>query len=824
VRRRYLALALLCAGAASPPPPPWAEARGDLDGDGKSESARLDRDGTLVVSGADGREIQRVKLPDAARISRASLRFVPAEDRVVVHARAEFGKGNADEVVIARDGVVFDGRTGPSDDGERSERLRVDEGGVVRWQTAPGFSRCDGNDLLFAERWDFAGRRFRAVVVDVPPGKMARTSASPPPETPARPLGLFRFVAASTDATGERRADMLGAPRELEDDAPATVWHAGEGGAATGAWATARAEAGAARVTALRVTSSAPPASVAVILGPAPDQTFRASLAPGTQWIVLPEAAATSCVSIVVARPRAGENILGEVAIYTDAEGARGLAQLITAVAELRPDVDGAARLLISRGQEAADEVAAALPTATGEGRRRLVQVLAAIRAPSTAPALGHALETAAAEDRATIVAALAQLGTRGLDEARRILGDASQSSEARGDAALVLGQLSADATLASSAIDSLVAAAGKGDAPLRRAIMTALSMASSTAAGASRVAAALRATAEPEAAGDLARALASGAARLPEDARAPAADAIQHAWIDAHAFALRLRLVRAMGALGDERLSPSLAAAARDADEVLRAEAVAMAAALPNGLAPARAAMGDADPGVRHAAAEALAAHAEPSSLPLFENSLAHDGWPLVRHAAAEGLGAGCAKKLWPAPPPLSRAVVGDGKSLEAADASDDVRRASLAALGRCADAPSSTFETALADRRQSPSLRELAGALVARRGGPRAAAVLAHALVDVLSDPAADERLASLAAHLVRALATTGDTTRPTLEALGNAANEPMSPDVRAAAMETIGKLCPTGAAAALRKGAADADGRVVRAANNALARCNR
>ena len=60
--------------------------------------------------------------------------------------------------------------------------------------------------------------------------------------------------------------------------------------------------------------------------------------------------------------------------------------------------------------------------------------------------------------------------------------------------------------------------------------------------------------------------------------------------------------------------------------------------------------------------------------------------------------------------------------------------------------------------------------------------------------------------------------------LVALGEAANEPLSPAVRTAAMETIGKLCPDGAAPALQKGARDPDGGVQRAAKAAQERCHR
>jgi HEAT repeat protein len=73
-------------------------------------------------------------------------------------------------------------------------------------------------------------------------------------------------------------------------------------------------------------------------------------------------------------------------------------------------------------------------------------------------------------------------------------------------------------------------------------------------------------------------------------------------------------------------------------------------------------------------------------------------------------------------------------------------------------------------------------------------------------------------------RALARTGDTSHPVLVALGEAANEPLSPAVRAAAMDTIGRLCPEGAGEALHKGAKDPDSAVTRAARAALERCHR
>jgi hypothetical protein len=324
--------------------------------------------------------------------------------------------------------------------------------------------------------------------------------------------------------------------------------------------------------------------------------------------VTLPPTAPTACVSFVVERARPGDNALAELAIYSDVEGPEGLQRLVTAVTELRPDVDGAARLLVARGAEAATLIAATLPTAQGQGRHRLIQVLAEIRSPASAPALGRALETAAPDDRATLVEALGQLGGAGFGEGKRLLEDRSQSSEARADAATILGAIAvADPQKTDPAIDLLLAAAGQGDPSLRQAVMAALARTVAEARGASgRIAAALTATlGRHEVAGDVARALATGAARLPLAERAAAAAALAQAWPAARGdFAFALRLVRAMGTLGDAQLLPTLTAASDERDEVLRAEAITAAAALPDGLAPAVAHLGDANAGVRRAAA----------------------------------------------------------------------------------------------------------------------------------------------------------------------------------------------------------------------------
>lgn len=803
---------LLAAQAA--PPPPLCQATGDLDGDGIREVARVERDGAVVITDREGRERLRAKLPSGGPLLTARLAFVRVEDHVVAYAQAPLGRGRQAEAVLGAQGPIYLGRTGPVGDGERSERLRVDGAGVVRWQTSPGFSRCDGNDLLFPERWDFAQRRFRPVLVDVPTGRPLAASRRPPAGLDTAPLGLFRFEAESTDGGSERRADRLGAPRELDDGQAATSWSAGAGGAARGAWATARTQVPEARVRAIKVLGGeAAPRSLRLILGPSSDQHYTVKLASGATWVALPTPEPTACLSVVVDEPGPRQNRLAEVAIYTDMDGKEGLSRLVEEVAELRPGADGAAHLLAGRGQEAARAIAAALPTSQGEGRRRLLQSLVAIGAPEAAPALGRALETAEAADRPMLVEALVKLGPAGAAEAARIYGDETQTAQARIDAAAVLGRTEAD----DAGTRALLDGAGRGEPPVRQATMDALSR--RFAAAHEPLKTALLAGGPEERIGDLARALGMAARRGPVPPDAGAALLTTWKKTAPSRFALRLRLVRAMGDLADVNLLPALSEAAGDAEPVLRQAAVRAAAAIHGGQALVQRAAKDADPGVRRVAFTTLGGGGQ--AVELGVAALGHDGWPMVRQAAAEGLGSACSSAQ--ATGALVRAVSGQGKSMRGADAADEVRRASLASLGRCAGVPTATFATILTERRQPPSVRELAATLVARRGGPEAGRALAKALDDVLSDPAADERSAGLAVACTRALAQAGDRSEPVLKALGEAANEPMSAQVRAAAMTTIGELCPAGAGEALRKGAEDNDRSVAAAAKAGLASCH-
>jgi HEAT repeat protein len=255
------------------------------------------------------------------------------------------------------------------------------------------------------------------------------------------------------------------------------------------------------------------------------------------------------------------------------------------------------------------------------------------------------------------------------------------------------------------------------------------------------------------------------------------------------------------------------------DANEILRWAAVEALTRLPGDERQAAllAATRDPDPRVRRTAVAGLGAPLNAEAAQAAERLLLDDRWPMVRRAAAESLGNGCA--IASVTPALERSVAGQG-SLKA-DPTEEVRRAALVSLGHCAP-KSPAIARALKSRAQPVAVRELAAALVARAGGPDAAPALAAAIDSVLGDPNADERTLGLVVACLRALQKTGDTSRPILEALGEASSEPSSPAIRATAQETIGKLCPDGASAAFKRGLKDADATVRRATENAKRVC--
>lgn len=814
-----VAIGLLFAGRdagarPAPPPPHLAEARGDSDGDGTPERVRLLRTGEVVVEDLAGRERARVALPVGAEpLASGAIAIVAVEGKPVVHARARTRAGRVYEAVLGGGRPLVVEQTGPIGDGERAVHLKVQADGIWRWQTSPTIRRCDGEERLYLERWD--GGAFRPVEPPVPSGTPLEARETRPDGLPAAPVGLFSFTAASTAAHADRRADRLAAPQELADGKLATTWTGGRGD-----WVVARARDASRRVTALHLRLGGAPKPLAILVEGARYVTRPAAR---DVWVVLPGGKATACVALVTLEP---ETVLAEVDVYTEADvGKTALGGLADELARGGPGADGAVEALTHGGAEAARAIAAKLPTATGVGRRRLVDILAALGEPEGAAALAAALKTASAEERDLIVDGLARLGGAATAHVAPIYADAGQAEEARGDAARVLGRIAEGGD--GAALEPLLGGAGAGGAALRQATREALAGAGAAQPKAREALQAALARAGGDAQlGDLGRALGTAVHKAEAQAQAQATEALVAAYGRAEGFEARLRLLRALGQAAGAGAAPLLERVAREeADEVLRFAAVQAAAQLgAPGRAILRAAADDRDPRVRRAALEGLAPVAEAADRTRLARALAADGWPLVRKGVAEGLALSCAlgRGDGATTAALERAAAGDPAGT-GADPSEETRRAALVALGKCAPR-SPAFARALGQRSAPPAVREVAAALLVKGGHPEAGKRIAEVLLDVLGDPASDERAAGFAVQLVRALGRTRDGSRPVLEALGAASNEPTSPAIRAAAMESIGALCPDGAREALDRGRQDPDGLVRRAAEAARARCAR
>ncbi|MSP61746.1 MAG: hypothetical protein EXR72_15710 [Myxococcales bacterium] len=847
MRLRLQLLALGCLGAA-----PSSAVVEDLDGDQRPEQIAVDEAGALVVTGGDGRRWGEVPPPGGAvRLAReaATMKVVRVRGAVYVHARAPVrGAPAAVETVALVEGTttgtegatadrlplplagggrgegsallraVYSGVTGPvGRDGERAERLRVDGEGVLRYQTAAGVDRCDGFDLLFPELYDPSAARFRRVSIAPPEGPPLRALAVVPPAFADAPLGLFRFVAASTVRGDGGRADRLAPPREIEDGRADTAWVEGLPGFGEGAFVTARSRVAGRQVVGVKLTRPEGRrwnrlTEVALIVG---TESFRVALPEGrVLYIPLPAPVAADCVTLALAGAQPadrGDTAIAEAAIYTDRDGPDGLSRLAAEITAGVPGSDSLVALLAARGPPGLLAVRAALPGTTGDARRRLLRVAIAAGSPEAAALLVGSLGTADEDERRLLASALAPgaaLGPMAERPLLDLLADRAQSSGARADAVVLLGRLVHGPAL-KELFERATAGSGSEDTPVREALV------------------ALAETASP---GDLlpvVAAIAVGGGEHPEDslrmvgilggrARAAgladvaalAAETVLRSWIPAGDFARRFLLLRAAGKIGAPRLAPIVEAACSDGDEVIRWAAVEAAAGIDGepGSQLLGVALGDGDPRVRTAALAGLAARKHPGFVAAAAGVLGGDPWPMVRRTAAEYLASGCVG----AAPALERAVAGEGeRSLE-------VRRAALYALARCDATRAAPLLLRLTTDGTTPrELREQAAVLLAAGRGPGAVIAIASALDEVLADPRADDRAAHLASSLARALGRLADARGEGALQRAAKASEPL---IRAAAVEALADLPTATAAATVAAAKSDPDPGVRRAADRA------
>jgi hypothetical protein len=676
---RALPLALLLTPALAQAAP---VATATVDVDGTPQKIELDAHGTLNI----GPMTQSLDVaPSHATISAATIRGVPT---VVVDTDADAYVFERVAGVWKRVTAVKTGGVGlDADYAVKVEALPL---GVLRYQTRPGYHRCDGKPpLLFAEGFDgSAFRRLSRIPTEVPadaPVITAHVDA-----TAANPPQLYQARAASLEP-GATNAGALSIPSELDDGKPATVWREELASDGEGQWFTFEPRAGAMKAAQIRIVAgpgktSNRPKRIAIVSASGAwhiDIPDAAGEPPGTAFVADLPAPVTGCVTAVIEAtygPPNGATAIGELEVFAEGErtggGEAALAKIVAA------GTDG----LRSAEQQLARTGAAGVAAIDGELQRasdastrgRLVHALLMIRDPSAGPILMHAIQQrwVTGDDLKDAVAALAHSGQP--QELRELALNEGLPLDAR---------IAAVHALAGQG-PQLIELAGQGPHDLRHQTIVELS-----ALPVATLAPAAQAATADAAAGDLWRAV-TRRARATPDERSPAITALSAALPGASDYERRYRLIDGLATIGDaaalKAVGDLLAHIPAGADHGALAQVAALAIAvnprleaLPLLLQLAH----DSDPGVRLAA---LAAFATATGGPggawhspegpdaidrVIQTALVSDTWPEVRRRAAQVLGGRCER-----PGPARSLVESISRDPDEATRSD-----ALAALVQC-------------------------------------------------------------------------------------------------------------------------------------------
>ncbi len=753
----------------------------------KTLQATLFADGQLILGDERGNHSTKIGVAGARS---ASLRFVHVEKQDFIHLR--FGRTQAALLLQDKDGgfsveEIARENTGAEGDGERSIEWNFDSNGLMRYQTSPSLDRCDGENKLLPERFDFSARQFRRVALPVPlGGTRLRPSASVPPDRPP----LFHMVAASTAAGDEGRADRIAAPRELEDSDLDTTWQSGP---LVGQWVTARTPAKR-PLRLLRIVPGPTPPRELIILSGNGDR-YRVTFFPSEKPLLfsLPEKAA-ACVSFVVAETAAepAQTSLAEIAIFSDADYIP-LANLAIELAT--GDNSWAKAPLIAGGKPAAQAIIALWPRSNDEQKLRLGDALSSISAPDITSELASALATAPEKARPALLQALERRGDAAIAAALQVAADETLLVENRAAAIDLSGKLLEHSKHQDANIDGLSGSAGRGPVELRAATLRALKQISHGAQYRQQLELAITKLSAHSLTTDARRALADLCLAI---AAYSGPQLLEAAWARARDdgdFDLRFALLRALGD-SKHNFEPVFSEViAHDPDEVLRWVATEAAHDETTLLNAAR----DRDPRTRRAAVQKLATLNSDGSERELRQALKSDRWPMVRSEAAAALGHRCLNASTGAKAHIATALA---EVFRYGRGSESVQLASIESYSHCSQ-NSEPIEQALLLESAPLSLRELATALLARRstGSP---ALLSTAR-RLLAAPTQDESWWRLVASCVRALGHTQNRSDAVLEVLSSALDCPVSAVIRVAALDAVAELCPDGASAAFKRGSA-------------------
>jgi hypothetical protein len=434
-------------------------------------------------------------------------------------------------------------------------------------------------------------------------------------------------------------------------------------------------------------------------------------------------------------------------------------------------------------------------PRATPEDRARAASLLGRVLAAAAATAqsaTATATAAAAADARSDAVRALLDAVGDGPPEVRLAVIQAISGSIAHPLPSAASG---AERAAATTEILETVAAGTGG---------TVASSPASTSIPSDRAGA----TARPHRGPDLLRLLPELVTHAPQT-RVAAERILRGALEPGQAYETQARAIGALGAIAAAGAGATPAPSAEvlihvratSPDPVLRALATRELAGLagaaaftepngPSGLRPAlRAALGDADPRVREAAAQGLGSPSDVVSEAALIDAAKREPWPFARSAEVAALGRSCGA---PARALLVRAIERD---------TPEVRRVALVGLDGCGDPRMPRFllailRTATAD----PSLRELAAGLCGGRGRSPDAPALAHALADALPSLANEaEGDLAIEAVTIAALRSLGALGGPDAARAAAALARDATHPYRHVATEVLGRVCDPGIGAA-------------------------
>ncbi len=658
-----------------------------------------------------------------------------------------------------------------------------------------------------------------------------------------RPLADFHFVGASTTRGAGADARALTAPLELDDGNPATSWAEGLGGDGRGEFLTARAAATGYAVRGLRIFPGDGASLAAlrahnrvkklqVAFGPAPEQRFDVEIAgdpAGSEahwrdpyWVAFPKPVASGCLTVTITAvtpgteaspPQSyGTTAIGELAVFTDADGPGGAERLVADLAGA-PDCATRLPLLLGLGNAALLPTAQAVATTSGPARACLLEALTRLepapKTPAVLDALVAAVLGATEEEESVIAAALAHAPSppvrgagraAGLEVRRRrgpgARGARAGRAERRRGGAGAAGRRRRRTAGARGARWSARCKARRGCGatrcwrPMRRRRAPA---ATATGPPTWRACCPPRSRPRPTTApkpwprcAPIWRPTGRSSCAGGRSWRwAPWATAPPTWWAPA------------------ERRATS-----RCSDSWRRESWPSSAATTPEVRPALRAALKDADPRVRESAAQGLAKSGDTAAGPALIDAAKQEPWPFVRRAEVDALGHLC--------------VPGSGDLMVRATERDvdEVRRVALIGLQRCHDPRTRQVLLAALNRREeSASLRALAAGLIAESGDRAAAPQVAAALRGLVSEAEGDLALQGVAAAVLRALARLGG---PDAVATAVAlAGDPRHP-YQSTAVEALGTLCDPAGNAALHAIATGRDAALAEAAQRAEKRC--